>query len=969
MPSAESISPRIATLLGVDVEHTTVITPNRRLAAALAREYNLAQQHAGRRVWATPDILPFSTFVERTYRALVLHDERASPSQLIDPSQSQLLWEQVIRKSDASQLLLFVPAAARQALSAWQLAHAWQLMPALRNYPLHEDAEAFVGWARRYQQILRERNLVDTALLPDALTQMLTEQSAFLPQLPRHILAAGFEIVPPQQQQFLRTLGGLGVALDTLAAHEVTDGTRLVRHEFASDLHEFRACAAWARECIQRDPALRIGVVVPSLREKRSQIERVFVDALDPMARAHLASTADQTTADQTTAALFNISLGVPLIDYALVNDAVSLIEFSLQREVSFLTVSRLLGSPFIAGAEQELAPRAALDAVLRKTAGSGITLLGLQKKLKLTHSRALLHARNAASLFCKLIDNVASMNEAAATSLAATSARGKSAARPTPPDAAQWMQHFSALLAAWGFPGERALDSIDYQVVAKFRAALQSLATLQVVQSGLRADEALAYLRRVLQDTVFQPESGGEREPPIQILGILESAGQAFDRLWVTGLSEDAWPLAVQPNPFIPISLQRRAGVPESSAATSLALDQRITIGWRRAAARVVFSHARHEGDGRRGDQARRASAFIRDLPADEFALTISPRYAEALQAENGSAPTAARDDIPDQPLTALPAPTRVYGGASLIRDQAACPFRAFARHRLAATPLERPGASFDAAERGTLVHRVMALVWTSIGAHATLLAMSADEMTKLVRDCVHDAIIEARQAGQEHLVGRFATLEHDRLCRLATDWLVIERSRQPFTVEACEQSVQVQLGPLAMSLRLDRRDRLVDGTQALIDYKTGNAMASSWLGERPDEPQLPMYCRTSTEHVSVLAFARLKRGKNFGFEGVSAAHDVLPGVTPIEDRPGVAAAAYPSWDVLVQHWERTLDDLAVQFAQGEATIDPKHGAKTCKQCDLHAVCRIAEWSGQALASDDDKPSVDAGLDEGSDA
>ena len=67
----------------------------------------------------------------------------------------------------------------------------------------------------------------------------------------------------------------------------------------------------------------------------------------------------------------------------------------------------------------------------------------------------------------------------------------------------------------------------------------------------------------------------------------MLESAGLRFDRLWVSGLTDEAWPLTRAPNPFLPIALQKKAGIPQASAETSLALDRRITDGWKRAAAR----------------------------------------------------------------------------------------------------------------------------------------------------------------------------------------------------------------------------------------------------------------------------------------------------------------------------------------------------------------------------------------------
>ena len=122
-------------------------------------------------------------------------------------------------------------------------------------------------------------------------------------------------------------------------------------------------------------------------------------------------------------------------------------------------------------------------------------------------------------------------------------------------------------MLAVWGFPGDAPLGSADYQVLEKFRDAVSQLAALELVQPRMRMDEAVNHLRRIVADTVFQPEAAQEVAAPILVLGVLESAGQSFDALWVTGLSEDAWPLAVRPNPFIPALLQRAAGVPEASA------------------------------------------------------------------------------------------------------------------------------------------------------------------------------------------------------------------------------------------------------------------------------------------------------------------------------------------------------------------------------------------------------------------
>ncbi len=931
----------------------TVVTPNRRLAVALKRAYDTAQQQAGCRAWAAPDILPMATFLVRTYQAINLRAgaDAAAPPQLLDALQCQLLWEQVIRKSDASAALLSVPQTAKQAAAAWSVANQWRLLDAMRSYPLHEDGQVFFGWVLRYQQLCRDMNVIDHAVLPDVLADLLASTLANTTAgekpgsglLPRQLLTVGFDIVTPQVDAFFNECSSGGIAVGPLFDDSIGAGTKPAdtkRLVFASEADELRACAAWARAQLEVDGNLhnkaRIAIVVPDLQNKRSRILRVLTDALDPMARAQMKPGTDA----QPVSILFNVSMGLPLNEYGLVNDALELIEFAQQRPLSFARFSALLRSPFIGGAEREMAARARLDAQLRDTLSAEVSLFALQKILKLTASNRLANAARACPSWMEITDRVVALPSEAANAV------GKKTAGLQKRSPHDWSRHFTKVLSAWGFPGERALGSTDFQVLAKFRDALEMLAALENVQPRMRADEALVQLRRIVGDTVFQPESADGNQAPIQVLGILESAGQSFDpfdAMWVTGLSDDAWPLAARPNPFIPAALQRRTGVTEASAAAALALDKRITDGWRHSAKVLIVSHAMVEGTDNSSEQARPASALICDFPLQAATPAVA-NYAESLQAVGVSHP---RSPIPDVTFLPLPTPTAVSGGSSIIRDQAACPFRAFARHRLSAKPLAVPAAGLDAATRGTLLHRVLSLFWKQLRSQAALLAMEQETIAALVGIAVHQAIGEVRADGAQILVGRFAAIEHMRLCQVVTAWLAVERERMPFDVADCEETRNVEVSGLSMRLQLDRLDRLHDGTYALIDYKTGVAQVKGWLGERPDEPQLPLYFHTAEQKISALAFARLKRGKTFGFEGVSATDDVLPNVTPIEQKRGMQERGYVSWDVLVQEWEVALDSLASQFVNGIAAVDPKNGGLTCAQCDLQSVCRVAELTG----------------------
>src|SRR6185436_19513354 len=107
------------------------------------------------------------------------------------------------------------------------------------------------------------------------------------------------------------------------------------------------------------------------------------------------------------------------------------------------------------------------------------------------------------------------------------------------------------------GFPGERALDSDEVQTRAKLHEAMGELARLERLSERMDFSGALEVLKYHCATTLFQPESP---DAPVQILGLIESEGLRFDCLWVSSLTDGAWPLEARPNPFIPLALQKRA-------------------------------------------------------------------------------------------------------------------------------------------------------------------------------------------------------------------------------------------------------------------------------------------------------------------------------------------------------------------------------------------------------------------------
>jgi probable DNA repair protein len=896
----------------------TVVTPNQRLAAALARDFDAHQIARGLASWESVDILPFSAFVERLYEDALYSELATRLPILLSGAEEQALWEQAIAASESGKALVSAPSAAALAREAWRIVHEWNLAPRLQNHPANDDAKAFAEWAWRFEGMTQRDRCTDRARLPETVTPHLSHAAI---RKPRALVAYGFDTLKPQQSHFLAALGATGVDLHASGPEPRTSEAR--RIPFISAKDEIHAAASWSRARLEASPGTRIGIVVPDLAGSRDAVRRVLSQTMEP---------ARPLPGTEKRALPFNISLGEPLGSYPLVAAAFLALD-AAGGELEFLRASRLIRSPFIAGAESEAANRALLDARLRRVSGGRTSLAQLRRAIaKVTAS----DSRYRVPACPVLSRSLADVEKFARDNLSGWKR------------AAGWGKAISALLDLFGFPGERALDSSEYQTLKKFHEAIAGFAALDRVAGRMRFADARERLQRIAADTLFQPEAP---EVPIQVLGILEAAGMEFDHLWVMGLTDEAWPIPARPNPLIPIALQRAAGVPESSGHSSLELDRRITQGWLEAAGEVVLSHAL-----RVEDRGLVASPLIHEIPESKPEEIALPAY-------HGLRDTIRRarreERAPDSRAPTVPEHAASSGGTSLFGDQAACPFRAFALHRLDAEGLEAPPAGPDARDRGTLLHAMLAKVWTELKSKEHLDAISDRDLDVLLAAAADAAIGRLHWSRPDALAGRLARLEKERLVRLARSWLEQEKRRPAFEVVEIEKKRAVSLGGVTVNAKLDRLDRLTANTKvgavhATLDYKTGEAKVGGWLGARPDEPQLPLYAVTSGTDVAAVAFACVRTGE-MKFKGISREKGLIPDVGTLSEQLSKAAKAYRSWDELLSGWRRELEGLGREFASGEARVDPKDKRKlsTCLYCDVKPLCRIYERHGAPTADE----------------
>jgi probable DNA repair protein len=360
---------------------------------------------------------------------------------------------------------------------------------------------------------------------------------------------------------------------------------------------------------------------------------------------------------------------------------------------------------------------------------------------------------------------------------------------------------------------------------------------------------EAVSLLGRIAAETVFQPEGG---EAPVEVLGTLEASGLRFDHLWVAGLHDEAWPGPPKPNPFLPIRMQREGGLPRCSPERELEYAALLTRRLLASAPDVVVSYPALVED--REAAPSPLILPVRRINSEDLALDRVTAYAEAIRLSR------VMEQKGDEQAPPLGAEAWQRGGTKVFQYQSTCPFRAFVELRLGAEELDTPAPGLDLRRRGILVHAALEEFWKEVRSHDALCGRA--DIPDVVRNSVAIAIARLEQDTGSAIPERFAGLEKRRVEHLVSAWLEVEKLRAPFEVAQPEDERYADLGGIHARVKIDRIDRLPDGREIIIDYKTGRTAVSAWETERPDEPQLPLYSTIHERPLAGVLFGQLRTG-----------------------------------------------------------------------------------------------------------
>ena len=427
----------------------------------------------------------------------------------------------------------------------------------------------------------------------------------------------------------------------------------------------------------------------------------------------------------------FNISMGTPLSHEPMVHLALLLLSQKNKR-IPLLTFSTLITSPFLKLPEAEKQVRRNLDWNLR---GGNTTHVLLPTVLDTIQKKQ-----------CPALESLLKELESWVDD--------SSSRLPS-----EWARGVSRFLRAVDWPtSNETLSSLQYQVLNSWNECLDALSSLDRVLQKIDRHHAISHLTHIAGETLFQPQT---HEEPIQVVGLLESAGMKFDHLWIMGCHAETLPSFPSPNPFLPfLSLQKPFNLPHSTAERELMFAEQTLFRLAHASDHLVFSYPAWQGE-----TELMPSPLLTHWVLDEN--TIQSSTSNKIQDHSDFA--IQLENVQDYfPIPVLPEETNsIKGGSGLLKNQAECPFRAFAIHRLNSRTKDFPELDMDDSLKGSLIHKILELFWDQVKTSEHLHQLhESKKLLEQIQQCVREGmqLFELDSKNQSVFFG----IEQERLIRV---------------------------------------------------------------------------------------------------------------------------------------------------------------------------------------------------------
>ncbi len=564
-----------------------------------------------------------------------------------------------------------------------------------------------IKWISEFEKFKTENNCIDTTDLFSSVYKSLESNIKI-----GNYYAYGFKQRTPEQNKLFEIL-----ECQSLNSRSLENNIQAL--SFIDQESELEAISKWAKEVSLKNPNSQIGVVIPSL----SHLQHLVKSSFDQEFDASLLETHHKP---------YNISLGMSLCQYPLIQHLLSIVKISSQiikGNIELETLMKTVTSPYIKGALNESNSRALL---VNRILGLGCEEATTQKVLKLMKDcPVLIQIVNA--LRSLKIDKKIALEDS--------------------------LESINLLLLTWGFTSDRSLSSSEYQLFEKYQNESLILNRLSNFYKKVSLFDAIKILNTHLNSVIFQPKSGTAN---IHILGALEAEGLYFDHAWVSSMTSNFIPGKIKMPLFIPQKTSIEYKLPNSNFLL-VTEDAKVTLkALNNLSPETTYSYAK-------------LMQNREELPSPYIDFKD---YLEVSFIKNSSRELIYIDDYKAPKIQEL----TIKKGVKTLQNQMSCAFRGFAI-RLDIDDFEAPHIGLSRLQQGNLIHKILETFFNEIKSGASLLKLTELELDNLIEKHTESATLSLPKSN-------FKLNEKIRLVKIIRQHIDLEKQRSDFEVIKTEST-----------------------------------------------------------------------------------------------------------------------------------------------------------------------------------
>ncbi len=873
-------------------EKTLILTPNSRTQKALISGF-IEPLSLGDVVRA-PHIISLSQWLDYLWQELSFIEVLPN---LIGDLELKVWLKELILKEDHWQLTNAL-GVAEKVLEAYRNLSLWGKKISDVDSLDTPENQYFVLWITQLENFCSEKNLIPHFYMLAYLSQRMAKLTQFFSpsHLPQQILLVGFNQFSPMEENFFDICKNLGI--DTKIIQQKSVKNKISRVEVIDFKQELEVAAANALGFFKNKPEKSLGIVVQQLSNNIPMIHQVFSEYFQPQ---------ESLPWNPVEKTLYNVSAGQPLANLVMIDSAIKLLQLRTSG-FELKTLYFFKNTPFIDWGEHEgVIKRFIHQQSLLSYANYSISYLlaAIEKEPQ----PALLERLGNRLYHLKELENYA---------------------RPM----SAWVDFWKNFLKSWGWLENKSLIDAELQLEEAFYLSMKESLNISLIYQKLSSEQAKDYFFQVLRQKVFQVPSDRTN---IHILGVLEAAGLEFDEIIMVGFNRDNWPQKNKINPFLPIKFQQDNNMPGSSAEREYLYAKSLSDSLLAGSEKTLITQSQTE-DGISAESPLFSGFPLLDLKLDSLLFKkteIKPDYLwlkdENINVDKG----------------------KIKGGAYLLSLYASCPFKAMSSFQFKLRAAQKPQKGIEPKIRGAWVHLAMELLWLELKTQKILLSLNENEISQLVERCVLKAKEDFETPLSISCAVEVIEIETQKIQQQIIDWLVLDKNRDAFEVST-EVEKTLVIRELEFKFRIDRIDRNSSGGLEIIDYKTGNVDIKKWLGQRPEEAQMPAYVLACEDQaIHSLSYAKIKTGEIcrsgvwFDAKDKSKFKFIEENAEGKKDKTKYLLLnpnLVEKDKSLTEQWRESLENLTDKIFLGDMPVSPKNSIESCRYCDFSDFCRVAE-------------------------